>query len=329
MRIALVLVTFAVAAHSAANTGKVVRVEKPRRTHVYVPSGTFKQGLTEEEVNAIATECEAAIQTPPILQVSGGGGGGLCDFYRDELMHTQVRDVYLDAFEIDRNEVTTGDYRRCVAGGGCSLDALIAGDERYIGTDSYPMVNVNWDEARRFCSWRKGRLPTEAEWERAARSGDGRAWPWGNASRPNEFNHGKPRALVIQKIDRQGQGIVLADPDGSDGFELIAPVGSYTWGEGPYGTLDQAGNVAEWTADAWLHTDHEQGYQSLEHDAWRSLPTVNPLRDGPTSEKRVVRGGSWREPVFVARANARDPYNVLYDPNGRYSHIGFRCAYRP
>ncbi len=321
------LALLALAAPSAANTGKVVRVEKPQRARVYIPSGTFAMGLTEEEMLAVATECESAIETAQ--NVSLTGNEGLCGIYREELAHMEAREVYVDAFALDRTEVTTGDYRRCVAAGGCSLDALIAGDERYIGTDAYPMVNVTWDDARRFCSWRGGRLPSEAEWERAARSADGRTWPWGDATRPNEFNHGKPRAHVVQKVDHQNAGLVLSDPDASDGFELLAPVGSFPWGEGPYGTLDQAGNVAEWTADAWIHSEHEIGYQSLERDTWRSLPTVNPLRDGPTSEKRVVRGGSWREPTFVARANVRDPWNLIYDPNGRYAHIGFRCAYRP
>ena len=331
MRIALVtLVALAapgIATISVAG-GKVVRIEKPQPTRVYVPSGTFAMGVSEGAAQEIGTECDLAIQTAAIFPIVGGGGGTLCEFLREELAHMQPRDVYLDAFAIDRDEVTTGDYRRCVAGGGCSLDALIAGDDRYIGADPYPMVNVTWDEARRFCGWRGGRLPTEAEWERAARANDQRAWPWGDASRPNEFNHGKGRAHVIQALDHQGQTPQLGDPDRDDGFELLAPVGSYPWGEGPYGTLDQAGNVAEWTADVWIHNEHEVGYQTSERRAGLvPLPSVNPRRDGAATDKRVVRGGSWRQPAFVSRANVRDPYNFGYDPNGRFSHVGFRCAY--
>ena len=325
MRIAALLLLLA--SPSTANTGRVVRIEKPRPTRVYIPSGTFSMGIAETEVEDLVAECEAAITTGPIFNTSAGAGA-LCDLYRDEVAHMKLREVYVDAFAIDRSEVSTGEYRACVAGGGCTLDALVAGDSRYIGTDTYPMVNATWDEARRFCSWRGGRLPTEAEWERAARADSAQRWPWGATARPNEFNHGKPRAGVLQKLDRQGV-LALGVPDKDDGFELLAPVGSFPFGEGPYGTLDQAGNVAEWTADAWaFELDHALGYETREKGVWAPLSTVNPLREGGASERRVVRGGSWREPMFISRVNARDPFNLLYDPAGRFSHVGFRCAYR-
>ncbi|HLL22166.1 MAG TPA: SUMF1/EgtB/PvdO family nonheme iron enzyme, partial [Kofleriaceae bacterium] len=111
----------------------------------------------------------------------------------------------------------------------------------------------------------------------------------------------------------------FGDPDGSDGHALIAPPGSYVWGESPFGTRDQAGNVAEWTADAFVETDQIRGYQGL--------PATNPLREAtsPTAP-RVVRGGSWRQPTFLAASNLRDPFNAIYDANRRFSHIGFRCA---
>ncbi|MBV8685928.1 MAG: SUMF1/EgtB/PvdO family nonheme iron enzyme, partial [Alphaproteobacteria bacterium] len=88
------------------------------------------------------------------------------------------------------------------------------------------------------------------------------------------------------------------------------------WGEGPYGTRDQAGNAAEWTADAYVHDDNEKGYDNL--------APVNPVREPKAGElipMRVVRGGSWRQPVFVAHANLRDPFNRLYQQNLRFSHI--------
>lgn len=321
MRLALILALTS----TASAGGRVVRVDKPLPSKVYVPSGTFPMGLTDRDIDDLGNECDVAIQTQVSFQTSNGSGT-LCDVYRDDLAHMHQRDVYVDAFSIDRTEVTTGAYRTCVAAGGCTLDALIAGDERYIGPDAFPMVNVTWDESRRFCAWRGGRLPTEAEWEKAARGSAGGAWPWGTVQRAHDFNHGKPRAQVVQKLDRNVQW--LGDPDRDDGFELLAPVGSFPFGEGPYGALDQAGNVAEWTQDAWMHDlEHEVGYESKERDGWHALPTVNPRRDGGMSERRVVRGGSWREPMFIARANARDPFNVMYTPDGRFSHVGFRCAY--
>lgn len=321
MRLALLLALTS----TAAAGGRVVRVDKPQPSKVYVPSGTFKMGLSDRDIDELGNECDAAIVTQSIYTTSNGGGTW-CDVYRDDLAHMKLRDVYVDAFSIDRTEVTTGAYRACVAGGGCALDALIAGDERYIGPDKYPMVNVTWDEARRFCTWRGGRLPTEAEWERSARGSSAGAWPWGGVARAHDFNHGKPRAQVVQKLDRNIQ--MLGDPDRDDGFELLAPVGSFPFGEGPYGTLDQAGNVAEWTADAFVHDDHDLGYETRSTNGeWQPLATVDPRRDGGLSDRRVVRGGSWREPMYVARANARSPFNQLYAADGRFSHVGFRCAY--
>jgi formylglycine-generating enzyme required for sulfatase activity len=143
--------------------------------------------------------------------------------------------------------------------------------------------------------------------------------------RPKDFNHGQPRSEAMRELERPQQMLIplplLGDPDGSDGTVLIAPAGKYVWGEGPYGTRDQAGNVAEWTADAYIHEDNTKGYDNL--------GASNPQRDpkpGELTPARVVRGGSWRQPQFVARANLRDPFNRLYQQNLRFSHIGFRCA---
>ncbi len=130
----------------------------------------------------------------------------------------------------------------------------------------------------------------------------------------------------MREIERPQQTMLipsplLGDPDDSDGTVLIAPAGKYAWGEGPYGTRDQAGNVAEWTADAYIHEDNQLGYDNL-------APT-NPVREpkpGELTPVRVVRGGSWRQPAFVAHANLRDPFNRMYQQNLRFSHVGYRCA---
>jgi len=231
------------------------------------------------------------------------------------------REVFVSAFAIDRDEVSVADYRACVAAGHCDLDPLVAGDERYI-KDGWPMVNVTWFEAEDFCHWRGGRLPTEAEWERAARGDNASAsWPWGSLEQPRDFNHGPPRASAMREIERTPQATpvqFLGDPDDSDGTSILAPAGSYVWGEGPYGTRDQAGNVAEWTGDGWAFDSRVQGYDGL--------PRNDPYREPTLFEPRVVRGGSWRQPIFVARSNLRDPFNKVYEPKGRFSHIGFRCA---
>lgn len=307
-----------------ARAGRSQRVEKPPRREVFVPSGSFTMGVSMDQASSALAQCQLAYFPPNAIPQRQAANGALIDFcseYLSDLTHMPPREVYLDAYSIDRDEVAVADYRRCVAAGGCTLDALVAGDERYIQSD-WPMVNATWDEARAFCQWRGGRLPTEAEWERAA-LGDvaGKDWPWGELEQPRDFNHGQPRAVAMREIERKNMLLPLqffGDPDPSDGTELLAPPGSYPWGESPYGTRDQAGNVAEWTEDAYFHDDTHLGYEGL--------PQVNPVREGPLAQNRVIRGGSWRQPTFVAKSNLRDPFNLMYDATQRYSHVGFRCA---
>lgn len=302
--------------------GRVVRIEDvTRHREVRIPGGKFLMGVDPDGVEAAKNQCEA------LFPYSGGTtqAGMVIDFcgeYYQTLSKMDQREVYLDAYMIDRYEASVRDYRACVAAGACNLDALISGDERYI-QDEWPMVNVTWDEAQAFCRWRGGRLPTEAEWERAARGDEPSAiWPWGDREQPKDFNHGQPRTFAMREIERVKQTTPMqffGDPDESDGNAHLAPMGSYVWGESPFGTRDQAGNVAEWTADAFIETDKVRGYQGL--------PTNNPVRDAASSSgPRVVRGGSWRQPTFVAKSNLRDPFNGIYDANRRFSHIGFRCA---
>jgi sulfatase modifying factor 1 len=304
--------------------GQVVRVEAPPRREVFVPAGTFVMGVDEDEAAAARAQCQLAYYPPNAIPRLQGPGGPILDFcneYYVELSLMAPREVFLDAYAIDRYEVSVADYRRCVAAGGCALDALVEGDVRYLADDG-AMANVTWDEAATYCRWRGARLPTEAEWERAAR-GDrvGADWPWGEAEQLSDFNHGQPRAVSLREIERRPFPVPVrffGDPDDSDGHRYIAPPGSYPWGESPFGTRDQAGNVAEWTADAYYREDRLRGYANL--------PTMNPVREGSAMQPRVVRGGSWRQPPFVAKSHLRDPFNVVYDATERYSHIGFRCA---
>ncbi|HEY5952160.1 MAG TPA: formylglycine-generating enzyme family protein [Kofleriaceae bacterium] len=339
--------------------GKVIRVEQPPKREVFVPAGAFWMGVTQDDIDVVVDECEKFFEPHDLLPL-GSRPLQLCNSYRDELDKMLQRQVFLSAFAIDRYEVNVADYRACITAGRCNLDPLIAGDERYI-RDEWPIVNVTWSEAQEYCRWRGGRLPTEAEWERAARGANvgkdadaadreraaNLKWPWcfetkTCVERPEDFNHGQPRTQAMRDVDRSGLPLHLqGDPDDVDGYALLAPPGRYPWGEGPYGTRDQAGNAAEWVADARGSTETLAGYAELPGCTTISYPAhidpetgeprreircINPRRDGNDRDVRVVRGGSWRQPGFLSRSNIRDPFGIIYEPGRRFSHVGFRCA---
>lgn len=223
---------------------------------MYVPAGTFEMGST--------------------------------DGRRDE---QPVHTVTLDGFWIDRTEVTNAQYERCVEAGAC--DPPVASDSRtrdtYYGDDDYadyPVVKVGWPHAHAYCEWAGARLPTEAEWEYAARGSDGRKYPWGNDEPTCETAN-------------------FWDPEVNCVVDTTA-VGSYPAGTSWCGAYDLGGNVWEWIAD--------------HYDEYPSEPQVNPT--GGIGPYRGMRGGSWyNDAVSMRCANRdRDPAWTWF-----YS-VGFRCA---
>ncbi|MBY0399184.1 formylglycine-generating enzyme family protein [Myxococcota bacterium] len=186
-----------------------------------------------------------------------------------------ARRVALVAYSIDKTEVTVAAYRACVSAGICSApDTGGSCNGEASGRDRHPINCVNWDQASAFCRWAGKRLPTEPEWEKAARGTDGRRFPWGNESYSPSGG--------------------LANLSGSeDGYSETSPVGSFPGGDSPYGAVDMAGNVWEWTSDP-----------------------------GPGGSGRSVRGGSW----FIVPRYARASDRFWLGPALRSPIGGFRCA---
>ena len=173
--------------------------------------------------------------------------------------------VYLDAYWIDQTEVTNRMYALCVKAGACGLPIQSDGVNPYYGNPrfyNYPIVYIDWIEAVQYCTWANRRLPTEAEWEKAARGTDGRRYPWGNE---------KPNSKLLNYQDNIGTPL---------------PVDRYPLGASPYGILNMAGNVREWATDWYSNQTYKQDHE------------LNPL--GPeTGTTRSLRGGhfsdSWQQ----------------------------------
>ena len=219
-----------------ANEARIMVSEADGMEMVYVPAGTFIMGSNDGD--------------------------------SDE---KPVHEVYLDAYWIDKYEVTNEQYAECVAEGDCDTPSR----KTYYSLSQYadhPVVYVSWNDARDYCKWVARRLPSEAEWEKAARGTDERTYPWGDSS---------GNAGLLNYAGNEGRPVA---------------VGSYPDGASPYGAMDMAGNVWEWVAD-WYDGD----YYSVSSGE-------NPA--GPaTGDARVLRGGSWNLNNRSVRSADRDRSN--------------------
>ncbi|GAB1469689.1 hypothetical protein MASR2M66_05660 [Chloroflexota bacterium] len=206
--------------------------------------------------------------------------------YSDEQPRKQVN---LDAFWIDRTEVTNAMYARCVADHGACAPPSSSGSYThtdYYGNsefDNYPVIYVDWHQALAYCAWAGRELPSEAQWEKAARGTDGRTYPWGNES---------PNANFLNYNRKVGD---------------TTQVGNYPNGASIYGALDMSGNVWEWVSGL---------VQPYPYDA------ADGREDLTASGSRTLRGGSW-----VSFDNfVRSAFRGRNDPSDSYNFLGFRCS---
>ncbi|MBI2891914.1 MAG: SUMF1/EgtB/PvdO family nonheme iron enzyme [Deltaproteobacteria bacterium] len=251
---------------------------RPRIDRVLVPAGAFTMGADE---------------------------GGEAD-------ERPAHRVEVRAFAIDRLEVSNEDYASCVAAERCRSPRRFGPEP--LGARK-PVVGVSWFDAGAYCAWAAGRLPTEAEWEKAARGGDARRFPWGDEPVPD-------------------------DAHATFGSRHRGPtdVGTKPAGAGPYGALDQAGNVWEWVSDVYGPTYYRDApaanptgptcdeavrvYARLRAQGLEGLTGTNPL---PTTCERVLRGGAWN----YGGPGLRTTNRVHHPPTFRIRYSGFRCAGDP
>lgn len=230
-----------------------------------------------------------------------------------------ARTIYLDAFWMDKFEVTHAQFQQFVDATGYKTEAekqgwgfeYREGWQRVEGISwraprgagsppqaNWPVVIVSWNDANAYCAWAGKRLPTEAEWEKAARGPEARLFPWGNAWDGTRLNFCDANCAYAWK-----------DVSVNDRFAEAAPVGSFTTNASLYGILDLAGNVWEWVAD-WFEADYP-----------KTMPTRNPI--GPaTGERKVLRGGAWSIDAFYTRTTSR----FAQPPEFRERSVGFRCV---
>ena len=253
---------------------------------IYIPAGEFIMGTEDIEAQRLFS------------------GNGVA--YPEVPLHT----VNIDGFWIDKFEVSTSQYSKCVNAGKCKpaiekSNLVAQGLDYYTKEEyaNYPIINVDWFQARAYCAWVGRRLPTEAEWEKAARGTDGRKYPWGDEKVNSEFANFCDKDCTAAN----------ANQSFNDGYPETAPVGSFPKGASPYGVMDMAGNVWDWTSTI---------PKPYPYDSTDGREAEQDVADESKWPQRVLRGGPWSNGIWWVRSSVR--YRIV----GNYfnNNIGFRCA---
>ncbi len=247
---------------------------------VLVPAGCFQMGSTEEQIEAAFDACEREYHDPTEK----------CERFWFQVESPQHEVCFSEPFWLDRYEVSQGQFEQ--------FDGHAAIDPVFLGND-LPRESITWFEARDYCEQRGARLPTEAEWEYAARGPDGLVYPWGNTFECSRGNFDDETEFTEE---------VIVGGAGCDGFDRTSPVGSFPAGMSWVGVLDMGGNVWEWVSSLY------QPYPYSEMDK----------REGNNvKEYRVVRGGAWD---IIPTAVCSAAFRQNEDPRFGYSFNGLRCA---
>jgi len=261
------------------------------------PTATIGLSITPQQN---LTPTESFTPTPLLTEITDDKGVSMmlvpAGEFTFRIFSTQI---ILSPFYIDKYEVTNKYYNDCVESGGCQPPKYNRSYKRfeYFGIpefEDYPVVWVDWHMANDFCNWRGARLPTNAEWEKAAGGTDERKYPWGDSL----------DCAYANFADNINNKSCVGD---------TAQVGTYDKGISPYGAYDMGGNVWEWVAD-WSASPNEiDGYKPINN----SIDPQGPLTGG----SRVLRGGSFMNGSFVSLYS-----NSGWDPSLEDTDIGFRCA---
>ncbi len=255
------------------------------------PSPTPSETPTQEELASVIRDNSGA----EMLLVDKGTF--LMGNNKSDADEAPVHILMMDDFYIDKYEVTNADYTNCVDSQNCTLPKNTT---FYLSAlySNHPVVFVSWEMANDYCAWRDARLPTEAEWEKAARGTNHFTYPWGNTFDGNALNFCDAECTNS-----------WANKSYRDRYTMTAPIGLYPDGMSAYNVFDMAGNATEWVAD-WYAADY-----------YLNSPNANPT--GPESGVyRVLRGGSW----FDRNLDVRTFTRAHLRPNVAYNYTGFRCA---